>query len=172
MAVVKPNPLARAGLRDGLEQQWRHWDKSSIVWLLAIVILAFLVVNPLLRLFVVSFQDDTGAFTRVNGPVMEMLGLRVAPPAEPVPTDLAGLLGRGWDNAERAALQARIEDRQPFLDFLFHRTRDDGSRQQFRVSGEPMFNQACRFLGYRGIGVELTSSPANQLAGGEHGGAA
>ena len=101
-------------------------------------------------------QDDTGAFTRVNGPVMEMLGLRVAPPAEPVPTDLAGLLGRGWDDAERAALQARIEDRQPFLDFLFHRTRDDGSRQQFRVSGQPMFDQSCRFLGYRGIGVEVT----------------
>ena len=32
----------------------------------------------------------------------------------------------------------------------------DGSRQQFRVSGEPMFNTACRFLGYRGIGVEIT----------------
>jgi len=23
------------------------------------------------------------------------------------------------------------------------------------VSGEPMFNQACRFVGYRGIGVEV-----------------
>jgi hypothetical protein len=31
----------------------------------------------------------------------------------------------------------------------------DGSQQQFQVSGEPMFNQACRFIGYRGIGVEL-----------------
>jgi CheY-like chemotaxis protein len=33
----------------------------------------------------------------------------------------------------------------------------DGSRQQFRVSGEPMFNRSCRFIGYRGIGVEVTS---------------
>jgi hypothetical protein len=32
----------------------------------------------------------------------------------------------------------------------------DGSRQKFQVSGEPMFNQSCRFIGYRGIGVELT----------------
>ena len=31
----------------------------------------------------------------------------------------------------------------------------DGSRQKFQVSGEPMFNQACHFIGYRGIGVEL-----------------
>ena len=26
---------------------------------------------------------------------------------------------------------------------------------QFRVSGEPIFDPACRFLGYRGIGVEM-----------------
>ena len=102
-------------------------------------------------------QDDTGAFTKVTGPVMEMLGIRVAPLAGPAPTDLGGLQGEGWDEAERAALQARIEARQPFLDFLFHRVRDDGMRQQFRVSGQPMFDQACRFVGYRGIGVEVTA---------------
>jgi hypothetical protein len=38
------------------------------------------------------------------------------------------------------------------------RVNGDGSRQQFRVSGEPMFNSACRFLGYRGIGVEVTGT--------------
>jgi hypothetical protein len=26
--------------------------------------------------------------------------------------------------------------------------------QHFRVSGEPIFDQACRFMGYRGIGIE------------------
>jgi len=33
----------------------------------------------------------------------------------------------------------------------------DGSKQKFQVSGEPMFNRASRFIGYRGIGVELTT---------------
>jgi hypothetical protein len=33
----------------------------------------------------------------------------------------------------------------------------DGARLTFRVSGEPMFNQSARFIGYRGIGVELTA---------------
>jgi iron(III) transport system permease protein len=48
-------------------QWWRHLDKSSWVWLLAIAVLLFLVVNPLLRLLVVSFQQpDTGAFTLAN----------------------------------------------------------------------------------------------------------
>jgi hypothetical protein len=53
-------------------------------------------------------------------------------------------------------LQAKIAARQPFLDFAFSRVNADGSEQMFRVSGEPMFNRRGRFIGYRGIGVELT----------------
>jgi PAS domain S-box-containing protein len=98
-------------------------------------------------------QDENGAFTKVSGPVLEMLGIRV--PA------LAGDTGAtqvtGWNEAEREALQATIAARQPFLDFVFSRANADGSQQKFQVSGEPMFNQSCRFIGYRGIGVELTA---------------
>jgi PAS domain S-box-containing protein len=100
-------------------------------------------------------QDERGAFTKVSGPVAEMLGLRVdllsAAAAEAGPDD------DGWDLLERQTLQANIEARRPFIDYLFHRQRPDGSRQQFRVSGQPMFDRACRFLGYRGIGVEVTA---------------
>ena len=53
-------------------------------------------------------------------------------------------------------MQATIAARQPFLDFSFGRVNADGSKQRFRVSGEPMFNQSCRFIGYRGIGVEVS----------------
>ena len=96
-------------------------------------------------------QDEYGAFTKVSGPVLELLGIRV--------DDLAGTTPAapeaGWNEAERASLQATIAARQPFLDFVFSRTNRDGSRQRFQVSGEPMFNRASRFIGYRGIGVEL-----------------
>ena len=96
-------------------------------------------------------QDETGAFTKVSGPVLEMLGIRMpAIEGEDLPT-----LTDGWDETERARLQACISDRRPFLDFVFHRTAPDGTRRQFRVSGQPMFDQACRFMGYRGIGVEV-----------------
>ena len=61
----------------------------------------------------------------------------------------------GWNEAEREVLCAKIAGRQPFLDFMLSRVNRDGSQQKFRVSGEPMFNQSCRFIGYRGIGVEL-----------------
>ena len=97
-------------------------------------------------------QDENMNFTKVSGPVLEMLGIRVDPLAGEVGTALV----EGWDEAERAVLQDRIAARQPFLDFVFSRVNVDGSRQQFRVSGEPMFTQSCRFIGYRGIGVEIT----------------
>ena len=61
----RPSPAP--GWSGALAQRWRHLDKSSWVWLLAIVVLLFLVVNPLMRLLLVSFQQqDTGAFTIAN----------------------------------------------------------------------------------------------------------
>jgi PAS domain S-box-containing protein len=100
-------------------------------------------------------QDELGNFTKVSGPVLEMLGIRVdgfVPDAQTEPLE-------GWNQAERAALQAAIEARQPFLDFVFTRTDSDGSLQKFQVSGEPMFGPACQFLGYRGIGVAVRDRP-------------
>lgn len=97
-------------------------------------------------------QDENGSFTKVSGPVLEMLGIRVAALAG----ETSNAQVSGWNEAEREQLHARIANREPFLDFAFHRTNADGSQQQFRVSGEPMFDRSCRFVGYRGIGVETT----------------
>jgi PAS domain S-box-containing protein len=99
-------------------------------------------------------QDDTGAFTKVSGPVLEMLGVQVDSFGD-APHASADM---GWNLAEREVLQAKIAAREPFIDFVFSRVNGDGSRQKYRVSGEPMFNQSSRFLGYRGIGVEITSA--------------
>lgn len=99
-------------------------------------------------------QDENGVYTKVSGPALEMLGIQVNALAGETPDAQTG----GWDESERDALRAIIAARQPFIDFVFHRTNADGSRQQFRVSGEPMFNQSSRFLGYRGIGVEFTAA--------------
>jgi len=96
-------------------------------------------------------QDENGNFTKVSGPVLEMLGVRV----DAFAGDTSRVQVAGWNEAEREALQATIAARQPFLDFVFSRVNTDGSQQKFQVSGEPMFNRSCRFIGYRGIGVEL-----------------
>ena len=96
-------------------------------------------------------QDEKGNFSRVSGPVLEMLGIQVPVFAGEASNDKT----TGWNEAEREALNAKIAARQPFLDFVFSRVNADGSQQKFRVSGEPMFNQSCGFTGYRGIGVEI-----------------
>ncbi|MDE8603042.1 response regulator [Marinomonas sp. RSW2] len=99
-------------------------------------------------------QDEHGSFTIVSGPVREMLGIQTDPgddsrPEVEQPT---------WNESEREELRDKIDSRQPFLDFVFSCVNPDGREQKFQVSGEPMFNQSARFIGYRGIGVELIVS--------------
>jgi PAS domain S-box-containing protein len=97
-------------------------------------------------------QDANGTFTKVSGPVLEMLGIRV----DGLAAGAEGGQVEGWNEAERVVLQRAIAAREPFLDFVFSRVNIDGSEQKFQVSGEPMFGPACQFLGYRGIGLEIT----------------
>ncbi len=96
-------------------------------------------------------QDESGNFTKVSGPVLEMLGLKT--PTLQSSASSAQL--DCWDESKRDELRSTIAERRPFLDFVFHRTNPDGSQQEFRVSGEPMFNEKSQFLGYRGIGIEI-----------------
>jgi CheY-like chemotaxis protein len=96
-------------------------------------------------------QDENGNFTKISGPVLEMLGIQVDALSE----DAGRTQVAGWNEVEREQLRATIAARQPFIDFVFTRNNVDSSRQSFRVSGEPMFNQSALFIGYRGIGVEI-----------------
>ena len=101
-------------------------------------------------------QDEHGSFIRVSGPVQEMLGIRVEDFAKAANTEEIA----GWNEVERTELRAKIAAREPFLDFAFGRINADGSQQQFKVSGEPIFNHLCRFVGFRGIGLEVRQRTA------------
>ena len=99
-------------------------------------------------------QDENGQFTKIFGPVFEMLGIKVD-----------GALGNSrddqgvrWNETEREMLDANLAARRPFLDFVYSRINPDGSRQYLMVSGEPMFDPSGRFTGYRGIGKDVTDS--------------
>jgi PAS domain S-box-containing protein len=96
-------------------------------------------------------QDALGNFTQVSGPAFEMLGIQIGETSGAGSATLTG-----WDAAERAQLDANIASRRPFLDFVFSRSKPDGSKQFFQVSGEPMFDTESRFIGYRGIGMDVT----------------
>ena len=99
-------------------------------------------------------QDEKGHFTKIFGPVHEMLGLRVDDSLGNTRDDY----GARWDETERVKLEANLAARKPFLDFVYSRTRSDGSRQFLMVSGEPMFDVSGIFTGYRGIGKDVTDS--------------
>jgi CheY-like chemotaxis protein len=99
-------------------------------------------------------QDERGNFTKIFGPVLEMLGLRVDDDLSIIRDDL----GLRWNEIEREGLEANLSARKPFLDFIYSRTNLEGSMQYLMVSGEPMFDSSGRFIGYRGIGKDVTES--------------
>jgi PAS domain-containing protein len=68
----------------------------------------------------------------------------------------SGKMGGSWNAAEHALLKENIASRRPFLDFVYSRSNADGTTQYLQVSGEPMFDLASRFTGYRGIGIDVT----------------
>ena len=98
-------------------------------------------------------QDESLRFTRVSGPVLEMLGIQ----GDALTGETKEVQAAGWNEAERAILKAKMAARQPFLDFVYSRANPDGSHQYFQVSGEPMFDLSGRFTGYRGIGMDVTA---------------
>ena len=98
-------------------------------------------------------QDEHGKFTRVSGPALEMLGLGEATSAD-------GDDKPRWNEADRASLDEKLALRKPFLDFVYRRVHPDGSEQYLQTSGEPKFDEAGRFRGYRGIGMDVTGRMA------------
>ena len=99
-------------------------------------------------------QDENGKFTKIFGPVFEMLGIRA---------DEA--LGSSWTNeedcwneSERKILEENLAAKRPFLDFVYSRTNPGGLLQYFMVSGEPMFDSTGCFTGYRGVGKDVTEA--------------
>ena len=100
-------------------------------------------------------QDETMKFTKVSGPVLDLLGIQMEPLNDEVGNGVKML---GWNEEERNWLKQKIAAREPFIDFIFTRESEDGLLQKYQISGEPMFDGQCRYKGYRGIGFELTRS--------------
>jgi len=104
-------------------------------------------------------QDPNGKYTEVYGPVFEMLGIEAHALLGASPPETGG-----WNATEHAELVANIANRKPFLDFVYTRTHADGTTQYLQVSGQPMFDSACRFTGYRGIGLDVSERMRRESA--------
>ncbi|HTZ34565.1 MAG TPA: PAS-domain containing protein [Stellaceae bacterium] len=74
------------------------------------------------------------------------------------------MVTEGVTEEEWAAHKALLAARQPFRDFRYIRTGDDGAVHHISVSGRPIFDEQGRFVGYRGAGREITAQIAAEDA--------
>ena len=83
--------------------------------------------------------------------------------AESVFTQAASVGKRRWDipylspdeagwNAHRKMLDAHL----PFRDFEISRLRENGAVHHIAISGDPVFDASGKFMGYRGVGADIT----------------
>ncbi len=96
--------------------------------------------------------DAQGRFTQlVHGPsyVSQLGSLVLGKTAWDLPSTMP-------DEAGWARLRATVEAREPIRDFEFGRPRADGAVRYFSVSGEPRSGADGSFLGYRGVGRDIT----------------
>src|SRR6266851_4769865 len=54
-------------------------------------------------------------------------------------------------------IQATLDSRKPFRDFVYCSARGDGSPMYVKASGKPMFDASGEFRGYRGTGTDVTA---------------
>lgn len=96
-------------------------------------------------------QNESGQFIEASGPANEIFGNS---PKMPEKFNANGNRLQDWNEVELNVLRSTVSARLPFIDLPISRKKTDGSLQVFLVSGEPIFNKSCRYIGYRGIGVE------------------
>lgn len=99
-------------------------------------------------------QDEQGRFIKTFGPVLEMLGIRIDDKLGNIQDDY----GLSWIDSERDMLNAKLATRQPFLDFVYSRLNSGGPHHYLMVSGEPMFDSSGKYIGYRGVGKDVTAT--------------
>jgi PAS domain S-box-containing protein len=82
------------------------------------------------------------------------------------------LLGkRRWEEPNRFPLsgtwdehRATLEAHEPFRDFEYVRTGDDGEQYFVSLSGVPIYDAAGNFIGYRGVGRNITERKQAEVA--------
>src|SRR5262249_18580071 len=79
------------------------------------------------------------------------------------PSDKPYVGRRRWEIVEKdtdeepwRSHKADLEARRPFRDFRYTVTGSDGRLHHVEVSGNPIFGAADAFIGYRGIGRDIT----------------
>lgn len=72
---------------------------------------------------------------------------------------LGTLPDKVWENH-----RARLERHESFTDFIFLRYNKAGELRYLSVSGEPLFDEKGKFIGYHGVGKDITERARDQKA--------
>ena len=98
-------------------------------------------------------QDDQFRFTSISGNLENVAGYDTIEHIGCTRWELPGMEPPegGWD-AHRASLEAH----ETFYDVIFRRKNRDDGHSYSAISGEPLFDPDGRFIGYHGIGRDVT----------------
>jgi PAS domain S-box-containing protein len=72
---------------------------------------------------------------------------------------LGALPDKVWENH-----RAKLERHESFSDFVFLRYNRAGELRYLSVSGEPLFDEQGKFIGYHGVGKDITERARDQKA--------
>jgi PAS domain S-box-containing protein len=98
-------------------------------------------------------QDAEYRFTRMSGGIYNKGGFRIADSLGRTRWELPI---EGVSAAQWAEHRAQLERRDTFHDFTYAIRAADGSLRWYAISGKPVFGTDGGFLGYRGIGRDIT----------------
>lgn len=98
-------------------------------------------------------QDRHARYTRLSGGLLERTGFD---PRQDI--GLAGWELNGVESGEAlwSAHRALLDARRPFRDFVYKRRNLAGELRYHSLSGQPVYDADGRFIGYRGIGRDVT----------------
>jgi len=101
-------------------------------------------------------QDADLRFTYVSPSVTRAGGLRPEDHIGRTREEINAERGVDDNTPEWQALRARLAAREPFRDFVYPAKARSGETVWLRTSGTPVHDEAGNFVGYRGIGANVT----------------
>jgi PAS domain S-box-containing protein len=104
-------------------------------------------------------QDEQFRFVEVSGLEPELDSDVVVGKARWEIPGLGALPEKAWEQH-----RAKLERHESFSDFVFLRYNRAGELRHLSVSGEPLFDEKGKFIGYHGVGKDITERARDQKA--------
>ena len=104
-------------------------------------------------------QDDQFRFVEISGLDPELDTDVVIGKTRWEISGLGALPEKAWEQH-----RARLERHEAFSDFIFLRHNRAGELRYLSVSGEPLFDEKGKFIGYHGVGKDITERARDQKA--------